>query len=67
MDQPKRISVAVGRTYNIGNYESLRLDYGIEFPAGTETPIKQQMDEAAEKLLDFVDAKASHIVKRIRG
>ena len=25
-----RVKVSIGRTYNIGNYESLRLDVGIE-------------------------------------
>lgn len=33
---PRKITVAIGRTYNLGNFESLRFDIGLEDEASPE-------------------------------
>jgi hypothetical protein len=42
----ERIKISIGRTYNLGNYESFRLDVGSERDVLDGTPV----DEAAEQL-----------------
>lgn len=50
--------VQVSRTYNLGNYESLRIEVGITLP-GEAATIKQRIDEAKEivtgKLREFLE------------
>ena len=62
----KEIEVRVGRTYNIGKFESLRLDYSISMPLKEGDSPSETMDAAADKLLAFVDRKALGMIKQIQ-
>ena len=42
------ISIQIGRTYNIGNFESLRLDVGMKATDKTKEEIMQEVLELAE-------------------
>lgn len=50
------VKVQVGRTYNLGAYESLRLEVGIELPtpvAEVEPASERAMRFCQQKLLDY--------------
>ena len=43
----KEISISIGRTYNIGNYESVRLDVGIKAEGKTREEIMSEVLDLA--------------------
>jgi hypothetical protein len=49
----RRIKVAYGRTFNIGNYESARIDIEIE----VDVPENGKTDPAIDKLFKYVKLK----------
>ncbi len=53
MSDKTNVSVALGYTLNIGNFQSLRVDLGCtDFVRDTET-----VDSAMNRVYDFVEAK----------
>jgi len=71
--KPTKLTVRVGRTFNIGNYESLRVDAECEFES--VTPIidrdrewmRDRIDRASQVLLDEVTSNANNLISKIRG
>lgn len=61
-----RIKVAIGRTINMGNFESMRLEEGVE----VDVPEGEDIDKARIGLLialdEQVDKDARVIAKRIK-
>ena len=57
----ERIKVSIGRTYNTGNYESLRLDVGLEIdiPKGTDsnTDLFEDVTKEVQSYLSQLESK----------
>lgn len=49
----RRIKVAYGRTFNIGNYESIRIDVGVE----EDVPNGEDINKASNRMLIFCRGK----------
>ena len=57
-NESTRVSVTLGYTLNLGNFQSLRIDIGIvDSRRDGET-----IDEATERVYDFVEAKVAEKV-----
>ena len=62
------IEVRIGRTVNMGNYESLRLDLGArvsDFPEGK--PVSESIDQIRVKLQEELDEQVKRAVEELRG
>lgn len=57
-----RIDVSLGRTLNMGNYESLRVDLGFSFDCSKETTTKE-LEEKIEEAYDFVRSQLEKEIK----
>jgi hypothetical protein len=53
----KEISVHIGRTYNIGNYESVRLDVGIKATDKTRKEIMEEVLDLAKYVKEQIGVK----------
>lgn len=64
----EKITVSIGRTVNMGNYESFRIEETVTayVEEGKETP-SQLMDIVRDKLEDRVEADAKLLATRIRA
>lgn len=71
--KPTKLTVRVGRTYNIGNYESLRVDVECEFESSTPTVdrdrewLADRVARAGAALHRELDLEACRRIKQIRG
>lgn len=54
--KPKEITVNYGVTKNMGNYESLRLDYSIKLELGEEEPVGESLFKVQKELRHKVQA-----------
>lgn len=62
-----KVYVSLGRTVNIGNFESIRLDYGIELTS-KEGETSQQCYDRAQKVVEGrLNLEVSKIEKRLKG
>lgn len=62
-NEQTKISVTLGYTLNLGNFESLRVDLGIvDARRDGET-----VDQAFERVYEFVETKLSDKVKEAKG
>lgn len=52
--RPARISVAVGYTLNMGDFESLRVDFSVE---RSKTQKEAGIDEAIDNTFDYLSEK----------
>ena len=63
MVEPTKISVNLGYTANLGNFESLRVDLGIvDFKRENET-----LDEGVDRVYNYVMNKLSEKVDETKG
>ena len=53
----KEITIQIGRTYNIGNYESVRLDVGIKATDKTRDEIMGEVIELAKYVKEVIGVK----------
>ena len=53
----KEINIHIGRTYNIGNYESVRLDVGIKATDKTREEIMEEVLELAKYVKEQIGVK----------
>jgi len=53
----KEITVQIGRTYNIGNYESVRLDVGIKATDKTREELMEEVLSLASYVKDAIGVK----------
>ena len=53
----KEITVQIGRTYNIGNYESVRLDVGIKATDKTREELMEEVLSLANYVKDAIGVK----------
>lgn len=65
----KEISVSVGRTVNIGNYESLRLDIGATATISDEAlmPLSTQMEDLRKRLTVMLNNQIRQSVEALRS
>ena len=57
----KRVKVQIGRSINIGNYESVRIDYGLEMDVTDDGKLAQAFKKATKAVEDLVNKKAKEI------
>jgi putative lipoic acid-binding regulatory protein len=57
MAKNKEITIQIGRTYNVGNYESVRLDVGIKATDKTQEEIMEEVLELANFVKDAIGVK----------
>lgn len=62
--EPAYVSVRVGATKNMGNYESLRLEVGVTIPCYTEE-ITEVEKQATEWVDDKMDKKLSELSNKV--
>jgi len=58
-NEDTRITVSLGYTLNLGNFQSLRVDLGVEDSRRTD----EKVDEAFERVYAFVESKLAEKVK----
>jgi hypothetical protein len=58
-----KVSFSIGATINIGDFESVRVDYGME----TEVPDNVSVGDAMRKVEEFVEQMLENKVKEIRA
>lgn len=59
----RRIKVSVGRTINVGNFESERVDFGIEMDVSSSDGEYYAIEKIYETLREMVDNKCE-LLKR---
>jgi len=54
-----RIKVAVGRTFQLQQFESVRIDVqlGVDVPVKDDKPSKQELDKVYDRVRDWVTSK----------
>lgn len=57
----QRVKVAIGRTFNTGNYESIRIDIGLEADTGDGDDTTLLADALFTEALDGLNKKAAHL------
>lgn len=57
-----KVTYKLGMTINIGNYESVRCDVGVEIPCADD-----QVDEAYTLIQEWVDDKLAEQVKMVKA
>jgi hypothetical protein len=62
LTEPAKVSVAMGLTLNLGNYEAARIDVGIITPC-----YREERDEAYEDSKAWVEARVQKEVQDIRA
>jgi hypothetical protein len=60
--EPARVNLKYGLTMNMGNYESVRVDVGVDIPCYIE-----EIDEAYKKAQDFVIKKINQEKAEVKG
>jgi hypothetical protein len=58
-----KVTVTLGYTLNLGNFESLRVDLGVTDSRRNE----ETVDEAFERVYEFVENKLSEKVREAKG
>jgi hypothetical protein len=58
-----KVTVTLGYTLNLGNFESLRVDLGVIDSRRNE----ETVDEAFERVYEFVENKLSEKVREAKG
>ena len=58
-----KVKYGAGRTFNLGNYESAKVDVGIELICDSE----EDLDDQFEKAKEWVDGKIAEEEARIKG
>jgi hypothetical protein len=58
-----KVTVTLGYTLNLGNFESLRVDLGVIDSRRNE----ETVDEAFERVYEFVETKLSEKVREAKG
>ncbi len=58
-----RLNVNIGCTINIGNFENVKLDFGLECDINEDANVDNQYDI----LYDMVDAKLSNVIETRLG
>lgn len=64
--QPTKVTMAMGRTINIGNYESLRIEITVESTLGTYTPT-ETLDKLEKVIKNDIDKRIKRNVAELRG
>ena len=59
----KRIEVSYGKTINMGNFESIRVDAGISFDIADLDDNERELEEAWCTVEKFVDTKEREIAR----
>lgn len=59
--EPPRVTCSVGYTRNMGDFESLRIDFGVE----DSTRPGEKVSEATERIYNFVSGKLIDKIKEI--
>lgn len=64
MDTPAKVKVLLGHTKNLGNYESLRIEVGVEIPCA---PTLEAVELAYEEAVKWVDDKLEKKIVEFLG
>lgn len=64
MDNPAKVKVTMGHTKNLGNFESLRIEVGIEVPCDNE---KEVIEATYESAFKWVDDKVAEKITEFLG
>jgi len=60
-----RIEVSIGRTINLGDYESIRVQAGISFDVDPELDLDVQYDSAWDEVQNKVGTKSKELENKL--
>lgn len=63
----RQIRVKLGKTYNIGNYESIRVDVEIAKEIGYSTSYQHACKDAFAEVRKAIKIEASKLIQQARG
>jgi len=63
MSNPTRVEVSLGYTRNMGNYESLRIDVGVQDSVRSDETVAA----ATERVYNFVETKLVEKIKEVES
>ena len=62
----KKATINMGRTVNLGNFESARFDLAIEAEVEAKEDLKELEEVVSETLDDMIDRRLSSMLKNIK-
>ncbi len=62
----KKATINMGRTVNLGNFESARFDLAIEAEVEAKEDLKELEEVVSENLDDMIDRRLSSMLKNIK-
>ena len=62
----KKATINMGRTVNLGNFESARFDLAIEAEVEAKEDLKELVEVVSENLDDMIDRRLSSMLKNIK-
>ena len=62
----KNATINMGRTVNLGNFESARFDLAIEAEVEAKEDLKELEEVVSENLDDMIDRRLSSMLKNIK-
>ena len=65
MAKVTKVKMMIGKTINLGNYESIRVDYGVEADVGEAEDLDQIHDQLVDEL-DVGIARTTTAARNIR-
>ena len=61
-EHPAVVSIEMGMTKNLGNYESFKISVSLSVPCGTD---QASIDQTAEEAYEWVDDRVDKILKEV--
>lgn len=61
----RRIKVNLGRTINLEKFESIRIDVGLEIDIKDDSLMKDEFDNAFDKLEGYLDIKSDELERKL--
>ena len=62
-----RVKVSVGKTFNVGNFESVRIDCGIEGDVPETCSVASEIDEIQKWLVSAMQDKGYQAAKELKS
>lgn len=63
----KKATISLGRTVNLGNFESARFDLAIEAEVEAKEDLKELEDAVSENLEGMIDRRLSSMINNIKN